>query len=737
MTAKTPAMRSAEMTVMTNPQKYAMKLSRTIVTCLATWFVFSITLHAQYPGALLHPAYEPYDDKHNVQHPVQCSHAKKAAGLQNVMSAISSPTFYRPQSFDVLSYDVSLNIGDAPLKRIRASTCQIKIRWLTTPDTFRFHLRSLSVDTVTSTFGSFQQNTETATASGTPADADFHYTIAASKFMKVGDTVTYAIRYSGTMTGEPLVNGFSWGGVQSSGTSLYALGVGFGNNYVSATSHWMPCYDHPSDKATFRAAFICPIGYTVASNGLLINVDTVREISETFLRFTWEMKSPAATYLLTFAADKYHRLSYQSQSTSPVPIEVYAQAVDTSQTRRSFRLLPRMVTSYEKLFGDFPFEKVGFANTQLGAMEHQTMVCYPTSLSRSGDTVNSVAAHELAHQWFGDLVTAYDFRDGWLSESFATYGEALWAEELGGDKGYIDNIQKQINDYFSRYSNPQSPYFEGILPTYDYPRTPPSSNYPRAIYERGSIILGMLRSYIGDTSFFQGMTEYLTRSRFANATYDSVRTAFERTAPTQLRDSIAPYLRQWIKGKGWATLSINSLKFRQQNGEWKMLVSMRQVQPDSFGIYTILPFELSLRTRTGELQHYPLLLSSLDTTIEFTNIGDVTAISINTGSKVRSLVKIAATPTITSADIEQSTGTVTVYPNPASDVAWIDCTRAGIPSVSTVTVYDALGRTVQHFTTPETTSLIPLQTQSLANGRYMVVISSTTDSQTVTLTIVR
>src|SRR5205807_6524164 len=117
--------------------------------------------------------------------------------------------------------------------------------------------------------------------------------------------------------------------------------------------------------------------------------------------------------------------------------------------RVSFRLLPRMVSTFEKHFGSYPFEKVGYVNvpSSAGAMEHETMISIPTSLSTSGDSVYSTAAHELSHQWFGDLVTPLDFRHAWLNESFAVFCETLWAEELGGHSGYIQAQTLRANSY--------------------------------------------------------------------------------------------------------------------------------------------------------------------------------------------------------------------------------------------------------------------------------------------------
>ena len=146
----------------------------------------------------------------------------------------------------------------------------IRLIWRdTTNRTFGFHLRDLSID---SSFYRSHGSDVTIRVDhqtiGVVEDSDYHHEIdiTGRAAPAVGDTAEFVIYYHGSMTDE--FGPGSWGGVSRSGTVLYAMGVGFQNNYVSATQHWMPCYDHPSDKATFTGSFRIPAGLSVASNGL-------------------------------------------------------------------------------------------------------------------------------------------------------------------------------------------------------------------------------------------------------------------------------------------------------------------------------------------------------------------------------------------------------------------------------------------------------------------------------------
>ncbi len=628
-----------------------------------------------------------------------------SVGVSLHAQEISSPTLYREQSFDVLQYNGLIALDSLPRPILGESSCTWQIRWRQQPDTVRFHLRSLTVlrveylnagDTISVPWFS----------RGTPDQSTFHYAVPALASHRIGDTVLLRITYSGTMSGEPLRNGFSWGGVQQEGNIVYALGVGFYNNYVSATQHWLACYDHPSDKATFRFQFRVPSGYVVASNGEEIDVrDT-----PTGRIFTFGSSIPTATYLLTFAAIPQTALAIIRDTVSlPVPIVLYARRNDSLSTVKSFRLLPRMVTTFERLFGAYPFEKVGYVMTQKGAMEHQTMISYPTSLARSGDTINLVAAHELAHQWFGDCVTPYDFRDAWFNESFATFSESLWREDLGGRGAYLVEQQRKINAYLNQYAKPGNPYFEGILTMYDFDRTPPSSNYPHVIYEKGAAVLGMLRSMVGDSLFFAWCRALIQRYRYGNVTIDSVENALVQIGADS--SQVRRFFYEWIRGKGWPVLAIEAMTVPSPYG-WKAAVRIRQVQADSLGTYTTLPLELSFVGR--DTTHRVVFVTERDQTFEFDSLGMFLSIAVNSGRSVRSLVLLASSPVITTVDMHPADAVMTVHPVPATGTVWI--TFHDVPD-RPVVLYDVRGAVVATFAPAR---VVAVSTEQLSPGTYYV-----------------
>lgn len=554
------------------------------------------------------------------------------------------PLSFTQQPFDVLHYDVKMDLSNSPPSRVTNGRCDIRIRWVANPkDTFFiFHLRGLNVDSV-----SMDNRKSIATAHGKPEEATFHYTVPSPNDKQQGDTSIVTVWYSGEMTDE--FGSGNWGGVSSSDSTVYALGVGFQANYVSTTQHWMPCYDHPSDKATYKGTFIARKGMTVASNGILKTSQT-----NDFTFFEWTHNYPSATYLLTFAIAPYKTLQFGD---GILPMVVYARGRDTAATRVSFKLLPRMVAAYSKLFGDYPFEKIGYCLTQKGAMEHQTMISYNTGLAQSKDTVNSTAAHELSHQWFGDLVSPSDFRHAWLNESFATYCESVWSEELFGfEKGFLNNQTQKINRYINTVLKN-----EKALPLYDYSRTSPSSNYPETIYQKGAVVVGMLRYKLGTDNFYKAIRAYLTKYAYKNATTDSLKNVLEKETGVNLDT----FFKEWILQAGIPELKFTVVKKENTTVQ----IKIEQVQTEAYGTYTEIPVELGFTRPDNQQTFYTkVTVTKPEELFTIENIPlDYKAVIPNQGPTTRSLFRTVSVTDITSVSENQpENNSISISPVPSN-----------------------------------------------------------------------
>ncbi|MEO5930126.1 MAG: M1 family metallopeptidase [Candidatus Kapaibacterium sp.] len=620
--------------------------------------------------------------------------------LQSLFTPISGPLDYTPQAFDVIHYDAQLDLTAAPQKSI-SGACIITIVWVRNPSSgpFYFHLRDLQI-----TAAYYNTAMATPVVEGTPESATYHYRIDPPVTARIGDTARIRIEYNGTMTDE-LGDGY-WGGVTSSDSAVFAMGVGFYNNYVSSTQHWLPCYDHPSDKATFRGRFRVRKGFAVASNGLV----TVTPESDSTTIYDWRTDIPCATYLLTFAAGKYVPMDITQ---TPVPMVVYSRTRDTAANRKSFRLLPRMVDAFARRFGAYPFEKVGYVNTTLGAMEHQTMVSFNTSLSQSGDTVNSTGAHELSHQWFGDLVSPRDFREAWLNESFAVFCETIWAEELKGHAGYLDAQEKARVRYIKTVAKS-----EGVMPLYDFPRAKPSSNYPETIYQKGAVVVGMLRYELGDSLFFASIRDYLHRFSYGVSTTDSLRAVLEQDAGR----SLGWFFDQWVYQKGWPVVGITSRSEPSSGGMNRVNVKLRQVQTVGPAVFTRLPVELGFVGAGGVTTYRMVTMINGVEEVAFDSIPTFTSITINKGPSVRALLDVGTVAGVESGSLHPDSATVEfiVRPNPIRRESAFSVEVHGAPDCIGIdyAVYDSSGRKLAAGRSE--TCLFTIPVSGLASGAHVI-----------------
>ena len=299
-----------------------------------------------------------------------------------------------------------------------------------------------------------------------------------------------------------------------------------------AARTWWPCKDLPRDKADSADIVITvPNNLIVASNGTL-REET--EISGDRKRFWWHEKYPIATYLISIAIYPYRVYydEYTSLTGETMPLNFYVFPENYDRNYSDYAQTKTMIHAFATLYGEYPFveEKYGHAEF-LGwasGMEHQTL----TSLNGSGETL---IAHELSHQWWGDMVTCHTFHDIWLNEGFATYSEALWMEWRYG-KDRFHNYQKNRFYYGSGTIYVEDPQHDNIF----------SYNLS---YRKASCVLHMLRHVVGDSTFFEILHTYYNdpQRKYGTVTTEQFQQICEDVSGMNLED----FFQQWIYEEGY------------------------------------------------------------------------------------------------------------------------------------------------------------------------------------------
>lgn len=336
---------------------------------------------------------------------------------------------------------------------------------------------------------------------------------------------------------------------------------------TESNSVWMPTIDKPNQKSTEQITMTVPAKYVTLSNGLLVSQKKNADGTRTD---TWKMDLPHAPYLFFMGVGEYSIIkdTYKGKEVSYYVEKEYAPVA-----RGIFGLTPEMIKFYSTVLGvDYQWPKyaqiVG-RDYVSGAMENTTSTLHQESAYQNarqltdGNSWEEVIAHELFHQWFGDLVTTESWSNITVNESFADFSETLWDEyKHGKDAGDEHNYEAQTQYLQSGGENKN-------LVRYYYKDK--EDVFDAVSYNKGGRILNMLRNYVGDSAFFKSLNKYLTDNKFKTGEAQQLRLAFEAVTGRDLNW----YWNQWYYGSGHPVVKID---YNYDDAAGKAMVIIQQTQ---------------------------------------------------------------------------------------------------------------------------------------------------------------
>lgn len=384
--------------------------------------------------------------------------------------------------------------------------------------------------------------------------------------------VRVIVRYSAS--GEK-IDGFRW--VKPTSTEPYRVGF-WTAGQPDHNRGWLPTWDYPNDFATTEARVTVTADWYVFGNGTLKS-NSLDESYKT-RTFHWQMEQPHATYLFSLAAGLF---DIKTAEWRGVPLTYAAPKGKGHLIDNTFDETPEMLSFYSDLLGvKYPWPKYAqFAVYEFGGgLENISATIYGEGFladkRRGVRTSSGVVAHELAHQWFGDLVTYKHWGELWLGEGFAIFfGQGLYAEHWRGKADYDHQIEGSSQGYFSesrRYKRPLSTNL------YDKP----GAMFDSHSYAKGGVILHTLRRYLGDKVFFHGINHYLTKYR--NTPVDSHDLCDALTEATGI--NLEPFFDQWIFKPGHPALDY-TWTWDEAKKEVVLTVKQTQDTKDGTPIYDL------------------------------------------------------------------------------------------------------------------------------------------------------
>lgn len=456
---------------------------------------------------------------------------------------------------------------------------------------------------------------------------------------------------------------------------------------------WWPCKQDLNDKADSLDVYVTvPQGQRVAGNGLLV---AETDLGNGTVRHHWRHRYPIDFYLVAFAVTNYAAYSFAVPLVNTnVEVLNYVFPEDSANSVWATGDVIEQMQLYSELFGEYPFATEKYGHAQFGwggGMEHQTM-------SFMGGFFYELMAHELAHQWFGDLVTCGSWEDIWLNEGFATYLSGLCYEHLAPEywmpfKGAWRGVVISQPGGSVRCTDTTS-----VSRIFD----------SRLSYFKGAYLLHMIRWVCGDSAFYAGVNNYLNDPDIRHGSAKTPHLIAHLEAASGL--DLTAFMANWYVGEGYPNYVVT------WGQESSGAVALRIDQTTSHPSVPFYPMPVPIRFKNNDqdttvvLDHtfsgqtfdlaLPFIADSLQFDPELWILrGSNTVLSVQTAALVE--------------------GRAWIAPNPVGEEASLYWNAAGQGPI-VVEVFDNTGRLVRNATVYATQSNIPLPVQGLSPGAYVV-----------------
>jgi aminopeptidase N len=364
----------------------------------------------------------------------------------------------------------------------------------------------------------------------------------------------------------------------------------------SITNHyWFPCYDYPNDRASSEIIATVESKYRVISNGELVSVD--EDKAQGLTTYHWRMDQPFSSYLVSIIVGEFAEIKSDADG---VPVIHYVYKDRVADGERTFANVPEMIKFYSEKTGiRYPFNK--YAETTVrdfgGGMENITATTLSDNFLKDAramiDTDDSISAHELAHQWFGDLVTCRDWSELWLNEAFASFMAANWIARSRGPEAYLRELLNDQDMLLQNYNNGRH------RPIVTRRYFDPEQLFEETTYSRGQVVLHMLRNLLGEEAFWRSINHYLTAHRNGLATTEDLARAIEETTG----QNIDWFFDQWVYKMGQPELEISSF-YNEIDHELHIKIKQTQKNDEKRPWFQVarvfrLPVDIGVTTSAG------------------------------------------------------------------------------------------------------------------------------------------
>ncbi|MFL6247674.1 MAG: M1 family metallopeptidase [Thermoanaerobaculia bacterium] len=438
-------------------------------------------------------------------------------------------------SIDVLHYRVAITLGENVIE----ATTELTVRPVSsTLDSLQLDFSGLTIDEVT--------------VEGKPA----RFSRAKDRLSIVtkrhnAEPFHVAVRYHGTPTDGLLLRANKHGDPST-----------FADNWPNRARFWIPSVDHPSDKATVEFIVTAPAAYEVIANGTVLETTLLQNGAK---RTHWSESTPIPVHCMVIGATAFAIVPVGSNDATKIAYWLYPR--DRDQAVKQFGRVPEMLAFFDETIGRYPYDKLALveSSTKFGGMENASAIFFDEKRFGGENSLEALAAHEIAHQWFGDSVTQRQWHDLWLSEGFATYFCNLFFEHADGRAAFVERMRTDRADYLkAQNKEPHAVHDPTIV---ELPKLLGAFTYDKAAW-----VLHMLRGIMGDRAFFAAVRDYYSAYRDRNAATGELRVIMERHAGQPLDW----FFHQWIFERGHPVFAMS---WTWQEGKVAVDLAQKQSGP--------------------------------------------------------------------------------------------------------------------------------------------------------------
>lgn len=483
--------------------------------------------------------------------------------VSNLQAAVAE----RSDTLDIRKTIIEINITDFVNKNIFAKTTLDINCKMNGVNTFVFDLEGLTIDSIkiNSTNCTYLQN-------------GFYITVNTPTIFNQNDTALVEFYYHGVPVADA-----AWGGFSFIGNYGFQMGVGFNAQPHTFGRTWHPCFDNFVERSSYEFYVTTESDKMGVCNGILLDSITNPNLTKTW---HWKLNEEIPSYLASVAVCNYVFVSKTlNGANGTTPALIACEAIDSNKVNGSFAHLQESFSMLEQNYGAHSWPKVGYTLVPFnaGAMEHATNIHIGKPFIDGTLTYETLIAHELAHHWWGDLVTCSTVGDMWLNEGFATYSELLHEEYTYGYPKYIQGVRaNHFNMLATAHINDDG--YKSVA-NMDSLHT-----YGPTVYQKGADMIHNLRSYMGDSLFFTGLTAFLNAHKFKHISSYNLRDFLT----TYSGINLTPFFDNWIFDKGWANFSIDSTHIVPIGSEYNVDVFLRQRKHQNDNYFSKVPLEIGI-----------------------------------------------------------------------------------------------------------------------------------------------